>query len=300
MYVAQQTGKIVTAVTNGHITAPLRALQRLSTGGEEGLLGIVFSNDGKKLYADITDPKGDIRIIEYTMTGATSPTCVAPPAAHDPASHVPEPQRRRSRDRRRQHAVHRRSATAVAPATRCTTGRTRTRCSPRSCASNPNRKRQRAVHDSARQPVRGPGGQARRDLDVRAAQPVALLVRPREPRPLDRRRGSGPLRGDRLRQGRREGLQLGLERAGGIPPLQRRRRCRPVRTTRSSNAPTTTATARSRVVTCTARRRSRTSTAPTCSATRAPASCARSRRRTARSPQSRDLNLNVGQRLHVR
>jgi|tagenome__1003787_1003787.scaffolds.fasta_scaffold20982727_5 glucose/arabinose dehydrogenase len=68
MYVAQQTGSIV-SVTNGHASAPLVRFN-VSSGGEEGLLGIAFSNNGKKLYADITDPKGDIRIIEFTMSGA--------------------------------------------------------------------------------------------------------------------------------------------------------------------------------------------------------------------------------------
>ena len=41
-----------------------------------------------------------------------------------------------------------------------------------------------------------------RDLDVRAAQPVALLVRPQDARHVDRRRRPGRLRGDRLRAAR--------------------------------------------------------------------------------------------------
>ena len=41
----------------------------VSTGNEEGLLGIVFSSDGKKLYIDYTDPTGDIHIVEFTMKG---------------------------------------------------------------------------------------------------------------------------------------------------------------------------------------------------------------------------------------
>jgi glucose/arabinose dehydrogenase len=67
MYVAQQPGTLV-MVTNGHVSAPLLHFN-VSSGGEEGLLGIAFSNNGKKLYADITDPTGDIRILEFTMSG---------------------------------------------------------------------------------------------------------------------------------------------------------------------------------------------------------------------------------------
>jgi glucose/arabinose dehydrogenase len=68
MYVAQQGGTLV-SVVNGHVSAPLLQFN-VSSGGEEGLLGIAFSNNGKKLYADFTDPTGDIRIVEFTMSGA--------------------------------------------------------------------------------------------------------------------------------------------------------------------------------------------------------------------------------------
>ena len=51
---------------------------------------------------------------------------------------------------------------------------------------------------AALEPVRGPR-RARRDLRLRAAQPLALLVRPPHRRPLHRRRRPGRARGDRLR-----------------------------------------------------------------------------------------------------
>jgi glucose/arabinose dehydrogenase len=41
-------------------------------GGERGLLGIVFSRDGKKLYLDYTDRDGNDRVDELTMRGATA------------------------------------------------------------------------------------------------------------------------------------------------------------------------------------------------------------------------------------
>ena len=72
---------------------------------------------------------------------------------------------------------------------------------------------------SRRQPVR------QRGLGVRAAQPVALLLRPRQRRPRDRRRRPGPSRGDRLRARRRRArarreLRLALLR--GHDPHDRR------------------------------------------------------------------------------
>jgi glucose/arabinose dehydrogenase len=65
IYVAEQGGTVV-AVANGHI---VRTVLRpaVSTGSERGLLGIVFSRDGSKLYVDHTDVHGDIRIAEYRM-----------------------------------------------------------------------------------------------------------------------------------------------------------------------------------------------------------------------------------------
>ncbi len=65
IYVAEQDGTVV-AVANGHVVRTVLHLT-VSFGGERGLLGIVFSRDGSKLYVDHTDPRGDIRIAEYRM-----------------------------------------------------------------------------------------------------------------------------------------------------------------------------------------------------------------------------------------
>jgi glucose/arabinose dehydrogenase len=69
IYVAQQTGSVVTVGSSGHITGTALRLTALSQGNEEGLLGIAFSNDGTKLYVDFTDTTGDIHVVEYTMKG---------------------------------------------------------------------------------------------------------------------------------------------------------------------------------------------------------------------------------------
>lgn len=45
---------------------------RISTGGEQGLLGIAFSPDGSKLYIDYTNKDGDTRVAEYPYNGTTA------------------------------------------------------------------------------------------------------------------------------------------------------------------------------------------------------------------------------------
>ena len=74
--------------------------------------------------------------------------------------------------------------------------------------------------DSRRQSVCRPA-RSRRDLGLRAPEPVALLVRPGNGQPDDRRRRSGRLGGDRLRPGAERWTwhELRLELHGGSPPL---------------------------------------------------------------------------------
>ena len=92
---------------------------------------------------------------------------------------------------------------------------------------DPRRSGEQALQDPVEQPVREPLGRARRDLQLRAAQPVALLVRSLDRRPVDRRRRPGRDRGDRLRdEGRGERRELRLAPVRGQRPdagHQRRR-----------------------------------------------------------------------------
>jgi glucose/arabinose dehydrogenase len=68
MYVAEQDGH-VRIVDNGRIAGTALTLT-VSHGSEQGLLGLTFSHDGKKMYVDYTDPAGDTHVVEYTMSGA--------------------------------------------------------------------------------------------------------------------------------------------------------------------------------------------------------------------------------------
>ena len=44
----------------------------MSTGGEQGLLGIVFSSDGSKLFVNYTNTSGDTRVVEYDYSGGSA------------------------------------------------------------------------------------------------------------------------------------------------------------------------------------------------------------------------------------
>ena len=150
---------------------------------------------------------------------------IAAACALDPAPRE-QPQRRAARVRPRRPALHRRR-------------RRRLRGRPQPLrpgpqrplredpAHRPARQRGQPVHGARRQPVRRALGRQARDLRLRPAQPVALLLRPLHRRAGDRRRRPGQDRGGRLRgQGRGQGRQLRLERVRGPVALQPRQRAR--------------------------------------------------------------------------
>jgi glucose/arabinose dehydrogenase len=82
LYVAEQGGRIKQITVDqqkdndGNVRratyridgSPLLDISRsISAGGERGLLGLVFSSDGRKLYVDYTDPEGRLTVDEYKM-----------------------------------------------------------------------------------------------------------------------------------------------------------------------------------------------------------------------------------------
>ena len=70
VYVAEQTGA-VRALRDGKVdpTPVVDISAQVTAGGEQGLLGLAFSPDGRFLYLDFTDTAGDSRVVELTMRG---------------------------------------------------------------------------------------------------------------------------------------------------------------------------------------------------------------------------------------
>ena len=66
LWIVQQSGRVVRFDGNAGTTA-LDLTGRISTGGEQGLLGLAFSPDGGLAYVDFTDVDGVTTITEYTV-----------------------------------------------------------------------------------------------------------------------------------------------------------------------------------------------------------------------------------------
>jgi glucose/arabinose dehydrogenase len=64
-YIIEQGGTLRAATLKNPSAPVLDVSKQISTGGEQGLLGAAFSNDGNKLYVDLTNPKGTTEIREY-------------------------------------------------------------------------------------------------------------------------------------------------------------------------------------------------------------------------------------------
>lgn len=69
LYVAEKPGRVVALVPGREPVIVLDLTGRVSTGSEQGLLGLAFSPDGRFLYLDLTDPGGDTRVLEYRILG---------------------------------------------------------------------------------------------------------------------------------------------------------------------------------------------------------------------------------------
>jgi len=65
LYVAQKGGQVRTL--GGAMVLDLGG--QVSTGAEQGLLGLVFSPDGSRLYINYTDRAGDTHVVEYAFAG---------------------------------------------------------------------------------------------------------------------------------------------------------------------------------------------------------------------------------------
>jgi glucose/arabinose dehydrogenase len=71
LYVAERTGRVV-AVEETGVRIALDLSDRVSLGGEQGLLGLAFSPDGRFLYVDYTDVRGDTHVAEVRFRDGTA------------------------------------------------------------------------------------------------------------------------------------------------------------------------------------------------------------------------------------
>jgi glucose/arabinose dehydrogenase len=70
VYFIEQTGRVRVLRDGGMDPAPVLDVSRqIKAGGEQGLLGIAFSPDGRYLYLDYTDTPGDTHVAEFAMRG---------------------------------------------------------------------------------------------------------------------------------------------------------------------------------------------------------------------------------------
>ncbi len=76
LYVVEKTGTI-RAVRDGLVFDPVPVLDisaEVSTGLEQGLLGLAFSPDGDFMYINMTDAAGDTHVLEFdSRTVSRSP-----------------------------------------------------------------------------------------------------------------------------------------------------------------------------------------------------------------------------------
>jgi glucose/arabinose dehydrogenase len=69
LFVAGQSGTVYGLEPGGSGSVPeiLDLSDRITFGGEQGLLGLAFSPDGRFLYVNFTDTEGDTRVEEYRV-----------------------------------------------------------------------------------------------------------------------------------------------------------------------------------------------------------------------------------------
>ena len=200
LYVVEQAGRILRlAGGSGPAEVALDIRDRVgSQGNEQGLLGLAFHPavaDNGRLFVDYTDLNGDTIVAEYELRdGRISPRServvlkVSQPAANhnggdlhfgpDGMLYVSFGDGGGSNSQN----GHRRDTLLGKILRLDVTGRPDDGL---------------GLRRPGRQPVRRPGWRAARDLGDRPAQPVALLHRARERRPVDRRRRRGRAGGGR-------------------------------------------------------------------------------------------------------
>ena len=230
LFVVQQGGQIALIKDGSVLPQPFLDISSKVhyVGGEQGLLSMAFAPDYAstgRFYVYYTsthcpNPPGcDEHVSEFTADpGRDSGVALRGRSAHDPASRPGQPQRRptavrarrrplrlgRRRRRRRRHRAQRPEQEHAARKAAAHRARDDVLHDPRGQSVQ----RRREVLERHQWRVGLP-----RDLGLRLAQPVALLVRQHDRRPRHRRRRPESGRGDRLRRAgpeRRRQLWLAL------------------------------------------------------------------------------------------
>ena len=231
LYVVEKTGRVI-LVRDGEPwraavprPQPARSAAAASRGCCRSRSRPDYERSGR-FYVDYTDTSGDTRI--ESSSGAPSPTrrC-ADPATRREVLHVDQP-----------FSNHNGGLLLFGPDGHLYIGLGDGGASRRPDAKRPE-PRHAARQDPSHRPAAlrrrprtrsresnpfvGRPGRAARDLRLRAAQPVALLVRPPQRRAGDRRRRPGPLEEvDLVAAQRLGGRELRLVGVRGHPALQRR------------------------------------------------------------------------------
>lgn len=73
LYFAEKGGR-VRALRGGALAQVLDLRGQVSSGSEQGLLGLTFSPAGTHLYVDYTDTAGDTHVVEYRLAGGRADT----------------------------------------------------------------------------------------------------------------------------------------------------------------------------------------------------------------------------------
>ena len=180
---------------------------RISTGGERGLLGIAIDADGERMYLDFTDTGGDTEIRSWPLGADGLPK----------TERVCSTSRSGNRSRTTTVATSCSARTArcgsapVTAAGRATVARwprTTGRCSARCCGSSRIRTAECWLPVEPRLGAAG-------DLGHRAAQPVAVQLRPGHRPAVDRRRGPEHDRGGDVVDGDAERPNFGWDTVEG-------------------------------------------------------------------------------------
>ena len=236
LYVAQQTGKIV-AIRDGQSTRrPCSTSVAVSSpAGSRACSASRSRRTARSSTSTTPRPTATPDLEEYAFADGKADPALAATGAVDPGP-AAEPQRRQHRvrarrlplSRQRRRRRRRRPGAGHAPGGN---GQSLDTLLGQAPAHRPDRERRAAVHDPGRQPVRR-WRRASGDLGLRAAQPVAVLVRPRRPatcgsptsaRTCTRRSTSCPRARARAR------TTAGTDSRAPTLPGNRTRRCRGTR-----------------------------------------------------------------------